>query len=58
MFIKEFYPKFASEQERSRLFNALRRVSRLKRPILEDMDDGWPEWPHDPDGPRLRLREV
>lgn len=61
MFIKEFYPKFASKQERGLLFNALRRVSRLERPVLLGVGErGWPEWPMDPDpdGPGLRLRRV
>lgn len=59
MYIKEFYPKFISEQERGLLFNALRRVSRLERPVLlAGLDDeGWPEWP-DPEGRGWRLRET
>jgi hypothetical protein len=59
MFIKEFYPKFAYEHERGFLFNALRRMSRLERPILLEVGErGWPEWPMDPDGPGLRLSRV
>ncbi len=44
MFINEFHRKFM--QERSRLFDALRRVSRLeRRSILSEEPEGWPEWP-------------
>lgn len=46
MFIKEFYTKFISRQERGHLFEALRRVSRLEvRALLSEEELGWPEWP-------------
>lgn len=48
MFIKEFYSKFTSRQERSNVFDAMRRLSSLERPALSVEDDewmGWPEWP-------------
>lgn len=44
MFINEFHRKFV--QEKSRLFDALRRVSRLEAgPLLPEEEAGWPEWP-------------
>jgi hypothetical protein len=48
MFISEFYAKFMSTQEGSRLFDALRKVSRLeKRALLASGEEppGWAEWP-------------
>jgi hypothetical protein len=48
MFISEFYTKLISGQERSSLFDALRRVSRLeKRALLASGEEppGWAEWP-------------
>lgn len=48
MFISEFYSKLTSGQERSRLFDALRRVSHLeKRALLASGEEppGWAEWP-------------
>lgn len=59
MFINEFYAKFMSRQERSRLFEALRRVSRLEAETVVSSDTGdprfgWPEWPPMvPGGPGL-----
>lgn len=45
MFIVDFYTSFMSSHEKSRLFQALRRVSRLDGlPILEAADQ-WPQWP-------------
>ena len=47
MFISEFYSKLMSGQEGSRLFDALRRVSRLeKRALMASGEEpGWAEWP-------------
>lgn len=51
MFISEFYSKFVSGQE-NRLFDALRRVSRLEKPALATSGSaGWAEWPPIDDGP-------
>lgn len=53
MFIKEFHAKFMSEQERSYLFDALRRLSRLETRALRSgcPEEGWPEWPSVLQGP-------
>jgi hypothetical protein len=48
MLILDFHAKFTSIQEKSRLFDALRRLSRLDDRALMAADDsatGWPEWP-------------
>jgi len=46
MSINEFNFLFASQEERSRLFALLRRVSRLRsRTLFALACDGWPEWP-------------
>lgn len=56
MFISEFHSNFTSAQEGSRLFDALRRVSRLEMRILRSCEVlRWPEWPPiDPEDPGLR----
>jgi hypothetical protein len=59
MFISEFNSRFMSGREKSRLFSALRRVSRLEvRAILSAETPGWAEWPpidsEDPDGQLVR----
>jgi hypothetical protein len=53
MSISEFNSRFTSGRETSRLFNALRRVSRLEvGAILAAEAPGWAEWPPmDSDGP-------
>lgn len=52
MSIKEFNSKFMSNQEKSRLFDALRRVSRLEvRALLSSGEAGWAEWPPSEDDP-------
>lgn len=52
MFISEFYSKLVSGQEGNRLFDALRRVSRLeKRALLASGEAGWAEWPPIEEGP-------
>jgi hypothetical protein len=52
MFISEFYSKLISGQERSGLFDALRRVSRLETRALQSTGTaGWAEWPPIDDGP-------
>ncbi len=56
MFISEFYSKFMAIQEGSRLFDALRSVSRLEKRALLATETGtgvgWAEWPPiDEDGP-------
>ena len=52
MLISEFYSKFMASQEGSRLFDALRRVSRLEqRALLGSEAPGWAEWPPSGDGP-------
>jgi hypothetical protein len=62
MLIKEFYTKFASIQEKSRLFKALRRLSRLERGALltsETEPQGWAQWPPiATDDPGVRLGRV
>ena len=47
MFIQEFYTRFISKHERSRLFDAIRQVSRLESQVLLYDDEAvrWPEWP-------------
>jgi hypothetical protein len=48
MFISDFHKAFTSTQEKSRLFDALRRLSRLDDRMFAEADDtarGWPEWP-------------
>jgi hypothetical protein len=45
MFIKEFYSRFISRQERSNVFDAMRQLSSLDRHALVDETLGWPEWP-------------
>lgn len=46
MFISEFYAKLMSGQEANRLFEALRKVSRLEKPALMATGAaGWAEWP-------------
>jgi hypothetical protein len=46
MFISEFYSKLMSSQEGNRLFDALRRVSRLEKPALLSAGvPAWSEWP-------------
>lgn len=47
MFIREFYSKLMSAQEKSGLFDALRRVSRLETEavLAGTADPGWVEWP-------------
>ncbi len=56
MFINEFHRRFMSEQEKSRVFDFLRRLSRLEtKPLLSCDEDGWHEWPvMVPDGPGLK----
>lgn len=52
MLISEFYSKFMASQEGSRLFDALRRVSRLEqRALLATEVPGWAEWPPIEGGP-------
>ena len=55
MLIREFYAKFISEQERSRLFDVLRHVSRLEKRIFlaSEENPGWAEWPPFFPGPGL-----
>lgn len=46
MSIKDFYTIFISQEERGRLFEVLRRVSRLQPgALLAVIPSGWPEWP-------------
>jgi len=59
MLISEFNSRFTSGREKSRLFNALRRVSRLEvKAILSAEVPGWAEWPpidsEDPDSQLVR----
>ena len=50
MFINEFHSKLMT-QEGSRLFDALRRVSRLEKPVLLSAEvPAWAEWPPIGDG--------
>jgi hypothetical protein len=53
MFINEFHLRM--RQEKSRLFDALRRVSRLEKDaLLAAEQPGWVEWPPiGADGPGL-----
>jgi hypothetical protein len=55
MFIKEFHRRFMSKQEKSWLFDFLRRVSRLEtKVLLASGTSGWHEWPSIiPEGPGL-----
>jgi hypothetical protein len=46
MFINEFHIKFISQQEKSCLFDFLRRVSRMETNVLQEVTSaGWHEWP-------------
>ena len=47
MFIDDFYARFTSSRDRSHLFEALRRLSRLdgRMFMADDPARGWPEWP-------------
>jgi hypothetical protein len=56
MLIKEFHRRFMSKREKSRIFDLLRRVSRLEtKPLLSGDETGWHEWPvMVPDGPGLK----
>jgi len=45
MLIIDFHTRFTSIQEKSRLFEALRRLSRMESPAFEDGGAQWPEWP-------------
>lgn len=62
MFISEFYAKLMSGQERSGLFNALRRVSHLEKRALQAAGAaGWAEWPpidDDPESAGLQLKKA
>lgn len=61
MLISEFYSKLMSGQEGSRLFDALRQVSRLeKRTLLATGVAGWAEWPpiDDPGSSGLQLNKA
>ena len=62
MFISEFYSKLISSHEGSRLFDALRRVSRLETRALQATGAaGWAEWPPIDDGPEscgLQLKKA
>ncbi len=62
MFISEFYTKLMSGQEGNRLFDALRKVSRLeKRALLATGTAGWAEWPprdDDPESGGLQLKRA
>jgi hypothetical protein len=56
MLINEFNSKFTSKNEKSRLFKALRRLSRLETQILLSSGaEGWVVWPPDEDGSGARL---
>src|SRR5262245_21431628 len=59
MFISEFYSRFTSGSERSRLFDALRRLSWLQTASVLPEQQGWPEWPMlDPEALGFQLRTV
>jgi len=46
MLIFDFHARFTSRDETSRLFDVLRRVSRLEgQPFLDAEPAGWPQWP-------------
>lgn len=54
MSINEFHAQFIARQERNRLFEILRQMSRLeKRIFLSSGTVGWAEWPTV--APRLEL---
>ena len=61
MFIGEFYSKLMSG-DGNRLFDALRRVSRLeRRALLATSAAGWAEWPpidDDPEAGGLQLKKA
>ena len=62
MLISEFYSKFMAGQEGSRLFDALRRVSRLEKGALMASGEeppGWAEWPPiDPEAAGFQLKKA
>jgi hypothetical protein len=62
MFISEFYSRLMTGQEGNRLFDALRRVSRMeKRALMATTSDGWAEWPpidDDPEAGGLQLKKA
>jgi hypothetical protein len=46
MLINEFVSRFAAKNDKSQLFEALRRVGQLDRQVmLQTAMDGWSEWP-------------
>jgi hypothetical protein len=53
MSMSEFISRFAAKDDKSQLFEALRRIGQLDRMALQIMDaPGWAEWPptDDPGG--------
>ncbi len=46
MLINEFVSRFAATNDKSQLFEALRRVGQLERQVLlQSGVDGWSQWP-------------
>jgi len=60
MSIRDFHSRLISGGERSSLFVALHRLSRLDEPrkmiAFADAADGWPRWDGDPAGPPPEAR--
>jgi hypothetical protein len=64
MLMKEFVARFSTKDERSFLFEILRRVSRLDPSVMQatttDPSPGWVEWPAVSDAavPALRAAQA
>ncbi|MFL6236295.1 MAG: hypothetical protein ACJ76N_24400 [Thermoanaerobaculia bacterium] len=67
MLMKEFVARFSTQDEKSSLFEILRRVSRLDPSVLKasttdpsQSPSGWIEWPsaNDPGNPVFRAAQA
>jgi hypothetical protein len=61
MLINDFVTRFAAKNDKSQLFEALRRVGQLDRQVLlQSAVDGWAEWPpvDDPGSPGVGMARA
>jgi len=61
MSMSEFVSRFAAKNDKSQLFEALRRVGQLdRRALLLTSVDGWAEWPpvDDPGSSGIRMARA